>query len=86
MTNVGDVTLRKGSVFVRDAQKRGCFMVDYLCDMGAFSKSMFAHVNIGFNISDPPGAFHIPCVLLKYQTRLSNTITKEPTLCFFVSL
>ena len=30
-------------------------MVDYLCDMGAFSKSIFAHVYIGFNMSDPPG-------------------------------
>ena len=30
-------------------------MVDYLCDMGAFSKSIFAHVYIGFDISGPPG-------------------------------
>ncbi len=29
-------------------------MVDYLCDMGAFSKSIFTHVYIGFNISEPP--------------------------------
>ena len=31
------------------------FMVDYLCNMGSFSKSIFAHVYIGFNISEPPG-------------------------------
>ncbi len=30
-------------------------MVDYLCDMGAFSKLIFAHVYIGFNISGLPG-------------------------------
>ncbi len=40
--------LRKGSVF----------MVDYLCDMGAFSKSIFAHVYTGFNISELPGEYH----------------------------
>ncbi len=39
--------LRKGFVF----------MVDYLCDMGAFSELIFTHVYIGFNISDPPGPF-----------------------------
>ena len=37
-------------------RRKGCvFMVDYLCDMGAFSKLIFMHVNIGSNISDPPG-------------------------------
>ena len=63
-----DVTLRKGSVFVWQAQKRPgghfnrkgvrvgdpqkttVFMVDYLCDMGAFSTSIFTHAYIGFNI------------------------------------
>ncbi len=45
-----DVTLRKWSVFCMV----GIFMDDYLCDMGAFSKLIFTHVNTGFNISDPP--------------------------------
>ena len=30
-------------------------MVDYLCDIGAFSKSIFAHAYIVFNISGLPG-------------------------------
>ena len=34
-------------------------MVDYLCDMGAFSKSIFAHVYIGFNISGLPGGLSL---------------------------
>ncbi len=37
-------------------------MVDYLCDVGAFSKSIYTHVYIRFNISDPPppGNWRIP--------------------------
>ncbi len=32
-------------------------MVDYLCDIGAFSKTIFTDGNIRFNISDPPLVF-----------------------------
>ena len=28
----------------------------YFRDMGPFENPLFMHVNIGFNISDPPGA------------------------------
>ena len=39
-------------------KRKGCvFIVDYLCDMVAFSMSIFAHVYIGFNISEPPGRY-----------------------------
>ena len=34
-------------------------MVDYLCNMGVFSKSVFDHVYIGFDISGPPGFFYL---------------------------
>ncbi len=47
-------SLRKGSVF----------MVDHLCDMGAFSKSIFTHVYIGFNISEPPGGKDLGLVMV----------------------
>ncbi len=45
-------------------------MVDYLCNMGAFSKSIFAHVYIGFNISEPPGIVMLHLVL---QNRYRET-------------
>ena len=45
-----EVTLKKGS----GRRRKECiFMVDYLCDMGAFSKFIFKHVYIGFYLSDP---------------------------------
>ena len=45
-------------------------MVDYLCDMGAFSNLIFTHVYIGFNISGPPG-MHVALP--------GGVLTDEPT-------
>ncbi len=49
-----DLLWGKG-VFLYGRCRKGCiFMVDYLCDMGTFSKLIFTHVNIEFFHKWPP--------------------------------
>ncbi len=43
-------------MFMTTRLRKGCNSTTmYFRDMGPFENPLFTHVNIGFNISDPPG-------------------------------
>ncbi len=55
-------------------------MVGYLCVIGAFSKLIFMHVNIGFQISDPPAAVCKICGKI-FESTLSMRIHARCNMC-----